>query len=92
MRFVLAYDVVGDRRRARFFRRLKRLMRPTQKSVFEGELSPRELVAVQRLVHAELDLGEDAVRIYTLCRGCQGLVRSYGVMPEPLDPDAPIFT
>ncbi|MCB9761176.1 MAG: CRISPR-associated endonuclease Cas2 [Alphaproteobacteria bacterium] len=92
MRFVLAYDVVGDRRRGRFFRRLKRLLIPTQKSVFEGTLDARQLAAVERLIHGELELSEDAVRVYALCRSCQGLVRSYGVMPEPRDPDAPILT
>lgn len=92
MRIVLAYDVVADRRRARFFRRLKRFMVPTQKSVFEADLNAVQLAAVERLIARELDLSEDAVRLYALCRTCQGLVQSHGVMPAPRDPDDPILT
>jgi CRISPR-associated endonuclease Cas2 len=90
MRTVLAYDIVSDRRRGRFFRRLKRLLLPMQKSVFEGDLNPTQQAAVERLIHRELNLQEDAVRVYSLCKACQGLVQSHGVMPEGRDPDDPI--
>lgn len=82
MEVVLAYDVVNDRRRARFHRRLKRLMVPVQHSVFEGELTPRTLAQVEALIHRELDLGEDSVRLYSLCRPCAGLLRCYGTATE----------
>lgn len=82
MRYVLAYDVVSDSRRARFYKRLKRYMVPVQRSVFEGELPPPRLAAVEALIARELDLNTDAIRLYPLCRACSGLVRSYGVAPE----------
>ena len=90
MHFVLAYDVVNDGKRTRFFKRLKRYMVPVQKSVFEGDLDPRRLEKVVALVHRELDLAEDRVRIYSLCAACAGLVRSYGVMPAFPDPREPV--
>lgn len=91
MRTVFAYDIVGDGRRARLFKRLKRLMVPVQKSVFEGHLPPRRLMALESLILRELDPNEDQARVYTLCRSCAGLVRSYGVAPELGDPDAPLL-
>lgn len=90
MRYVLAYDVVDDRRRTRLFKRLKRLMTPAQKSVFEGDLSPAKLAEVERLIHRELNLQTDAVRVYTQCRSCAALVKNHGISPEIFDPDAPL--
>lgn len=87
MRVVLAYDVVSDRRRGRFFKKLKRYLVPVQKSVFEGELSPPALVAVEALVARELNPLTDSVRIYSLCRGCEGLVHTWGVAIDVRDPD-----
>lgn len=87
--WVLVYDVVKDRRRARFFRKLKRLMSPVQLSVFEGRLSPAALDEVETLVRRELDLRTDSVRLYPLCARCRALARHMGVAPPPHDPDEP---
>ena len=91
MRTVLAYDIVDDRRRGRFYRRLRRLLLPMQKSVFEGDLTPAALAAVQRLIHKELNPQEDAVRVYSLCKACQARVQSHGPLPEYRDPDDPVL-
>lgn len=91
MRYVLAYDVVEDRRRTRFFKRLKRWMAPTQKSVFEGELSVAQLAEVERLLRRELNLQTDAVRVYPLCSACAARVRNHGVAPELWDQGAPLI-
>lgn len=83
MDVVLAYDVVSDKRRARFFKSLKKFMVPVQRSVFEGALTPKTLAQVESLVYRELDMQEDSVRMYSLCRPCAGLLRCYGVaMPR----------
>ena len=87
---VLVYDVVDDRRRRRFHDRMKGYLVRVQKSVFEGRLAPRALGEVEALITRELDLGEDAVRIYLLCQRCGRLSRSYGVQLDPPDPDAPL--
>ena len=50
MHLVLSYDVVENRRRARFHKRLKRYLLPVQKSVFEGPVVPARLDALERLV------------------------------------------
>lgn len=90
MHVVLSYDVVSDKRRGRFFKRLKRYLVPVQKSVFEGRLDPPTLAEVRQLIHRELDLETDTVRLYSLCRACEGLVRTWGVTPELPDPDEPV--
>lgn len=43
MKWVIAYDVREDRQRQRLAKRLEQLGFRRQKSVFEGELSPREV-------------------------------------------------
>ena len=91
MHVVLVYDIVGNRERQRFHKRLKRLLVPVQKSVFEGRLGARELGRVETLVHRETDLDTDAIRLYSLCRSCRGLVRSWGIGPSPPDPDEPVI-
>jgi len=90
-RDLIGADVVQDKRRSRFFKKLKRLLIPVQKSVFEGQLGPRELTKVEALIHRELDLETDSVRIYLLCGGCKGLIRTHGVAAELPDPDAPVL-
>ena len=90
MHYVLAYDIVANRRRARFFKKLKAFLVPVQKSVFEGPMDARGLARVEKLIHSVLDLEEDAVRIYALNKASVGLTRSYGVQPDLRDADAPI--
>jgi CRISPR-associated endonuclease Cas2 len=87
---VLAYDVVENARRTRFFKKLKRHMHPVQRSVFEGRLDARGLALVEKLIYTELDLDVDAVRIWFLSPATANLTRSYGIMPDRHDPDAPI--
>lgn len=87
---VLSYDVVDDRERARFFRRLKRYLVPVQKSVFEGTVSRRELARVEALVHRELTLEQDSVRVWLLCATCQQRIRHHGTAAPVPDPDAPL--
>lgn len=88
MRRVLVYDVTEDRRRTRLFKRLQRWLTPVQRSVFEGERAP--LSDLHALVHAELDLRVDDVRVYSLCRGCAARVEHWGVAVPISDPDVPI--
>lgn len=91
MYVILAYDVVEDRRRGRFFKRLKKYLVPVQKSVFEGNLPPARLARVQELVHKELDLETDSVRIYQVCKGCRGLIVQMGVAVVPREEEEPII-
>lgn len=87
---LVAYDVPDDGRRARLHRRLKGLLTPVQRSVFEGEIHPRHgLVRLRRIVLGRIDPAEDDVRIYVLCAGCRGSTILLGRarrVPDPRDP------
>lgn len=78
MRMVFSYDVSDDRRRARLAKRLKDHLVRVQYSVFEGDVTPPDEDRLVRLIHQELSLDVDSVRIYPLCRGCAGAMRLFG--------------
>ena len=79
MRLVVAYDIVDDRRRTRFAKRLKDYVQRVQYSVFEGDTSERGELGIVRAIHEEIDMGEDSVRIYYLCKACAQSTRVFGV-------------
>jgi CRISPR-associated protein Cas2 len=76
---VVCYDIVGDRRRARLFKRLRGFLPPVQKSVFEGEVSDARVVALREMILREIDPREDTVRIYHLCGRCIPATEVLGV-------------
>jgi CRISPR-associated protein Cas2 len=70
MYVVVCYDVVSDRIRARLLRKLKGYLPHVQKSVFEGELTDRQIVEMRQAILDIIDPTEDAVRIYQQCARC----------------------
>lgn len=84
---ILFYDVVCDRRRSRLHKRLRSMLTPVQKSAFEGWLDHRAFPALLSLVHEEVDLDEDKVRVATLCGRCHRLLITLGDIPRPLGED-----
>ncbi len=80
MPLVLAYDIPNDKRRERLRRVLLSFGKPVQYSVFECDLTPRQ---VQRMRRAVLEViePEDNVRYYQLCRGCLANVEVFGGPP-----------
>ncbi len=85
MRIIVTYDIKADRkgnkRRIKLHRFLRELGINTQKSVFECELSREELRLVRRYSEQNLNLLEDRLRIYHLCRRCyaKALVQGQGI-------------
>ena len=78
MRFVVCYDIVCDRRRARVFKKMKAFLPRVQKSVFEGELADDCLLRLREMIVAEIDQTEDTVRIYQLCGRCVPAIDLFG--------------
>ncbi len=71
MRYVIAYDIVNDRRRNRVAKFLEGEGRRIQKSVFECELSsPEELRRVTTRLKKLLKTAEDCCHIYQVCGEC----------------------
>jgi CRISPR-associated protein Cas2 len=91
MYLVVCYDITRDRLRNRLHRRLKGYLQPVQKSVFEGQLSPSRYGELLEMIAAVIDHRTDAVRIYQMCRGCNGLTTLIGVSTAVPSPDDDLF-
>lgn len=85
--YILVYDVVNDRRRARLHRSLKDYGTPVQRSVFEFDLDAGEARKMMRKVEALISPDEDTVRLYRLCAACLAETRILGEGTLSLDPD-----
>ncbi len=85
MRIIVTYDIredqKGSKRRTRLHHFLRELGINTQKSVFECEVSRDELRAIRRYAEKNLNLQEDRLRIYHLCRRCcaKALMQGEGI-------------
>ena len=86
--WVLTYDVVDDKRRARLARFLEAHGHRVQFSVFEVLVTPEELdkIVTRALVRERFDPAEDSLRVYPLCAGCMGRVQVHGVAEPVLTP------
>ena len=81
MQIVLVYDIPDDRRRTRLRKTLLRFGTPVQYSVFECDLSPRQLARMEKAVRAVMKPHEDNVRYYQLCRSCAKGTEVFGGQP-----------
>jgi CRISPR-associated protein Cas2 len=68
--WIVAYDIVCDRRRARVHRFLEEEGIRTQKSVFLCELSAAKLQAVSKGLAERVEPSEDQIRLHPLCNSC----------------------
>ncbi len=78
MNTVVVYDIVCNKRRARLHKFLKEMGIRSQKSVFECRLDSREVREIRHYCKSNLDLFEDAVRIYRVCSTCMNKARVQG--------------
>ena len=87
MNTVVVYDIVSNKRRAKLLRFLKELGVRSQKSVFECRLDSSEIREIRNYCRQNLDLQEDAVRIYRICRGCmdKALIQGQGLIFSQLN-------
>lgn len=85
MRVLLAYDMACDRRRNRFAKGLESFLVRVQKSVFEGELTQKQILDLEVLIDECIDPTEDSVRLYNLCKRCELSLKimGYGDYVEP---------
>ena len=86
--YIISYDVVQDRRRARMARLLEGLGYRVQYSVFECVLDRGHLAEFIQRGGPLLDTATDSLRIYPLCAACvpraSCLGQSRHVWEEPL--------
>jgi len=78
MRYVIAYDVSENARRARVAKLLESVGERVQGSVFEADLNEKTLSRVQQKLAKVIDAETDGVRFYRLCGECAREVRIVG--------------
>ncbi|MBD3398078.1 CRISPR-associated endonuclease Cas2 [Candidatus Micrarchaeota archaeon] len=79
MKYVVSYDVVDDRMRARVAKCLEDYGDRVQKSVFEVDIGVDRLARMCKRLEKLIDHEEDSVRIYPVCNTCLEKVNILGV-------------
>lgn len=67
---VVSYDIVDDRRRTQIAKALKNYGERVQKSVFECRIDDQQFLRMKKALEEIIDMNEDSVRYYFLCKGC----------------------
>ena len=70
MHFVIAYDVVQDRRRTKVMNALKDFGLRVQYSVFECELTAARAAELRERLAKLIDKKHDKLHMYPLCDAC----------------------
>ena len=92
MLYAIAYDIADDKRRVRLAKMLEDFGDRVQYSLFEAVLHKSdELAELERRIWAVIDPEEDSVRIYALCRQCEGALRHFGISTPTRIDDAYIL-
>jgi CRISPR-associated protein Cas2 len=84
MHFVVAYDIVKDRRREKVMNTLKNFGLRVQYSVFECELTMGKLDELRERLRTLIDPRRDRVHIYPLCDACFFRSESLGLEGKDL--------
>ncbi len=87
MRILITYDVStttpeGERRLRRVARACVDYGQRVQKSVFECNLTESQMEELRRRLLAEMDMGQDSLRIYRLAEAVEAIREIYGVSPD----------
>jgi CRISPR-associated protein Cas2 len=78
MQIVVVYDIPENKRRERLRKALRRFGNAVQKSVFECDLSARQIESMERVIRGIMDASADNVRYYKLCQACTREVEVFG--------------
>lgn len=87
MLIVVSYDVPNDRRRTRLAHALKDFGERVQYSVFECHLDGQALQRLRERISRLIDLQEDSLRIYRLCKECDRQLEVLGTAQRTDDPE-----
>ena len=88
MLFVIAYDVVSDRRRDRLHGLLVQFGLPVQKSVFEARLTPSERERLLARAARIIDSETDQLALYPIGASHEERIRTVGLSRD----DVPVET
>lgn len=76
--YVLAYDIVDDRRRQKIARLCEAVAERVQGSVFEGYFTEVELEKLLKQLKRVYKEQEDSLRVYYLCADCREKAAAHG--------------
>ena len=79
--YVIAYDILNDRRRTKIFKILSGFGTWTQFSLFECFLTKQQLILLKSKLARHLDERQDSLRFYPLCANCVAKVETVGGAP-----------
>lgn len=83
---IISYDVVEDKRRTKVLKLLKGYGTHVQYSVFECDLSPQQVTAVQGELATLIDPHTDSVRIYQLDKAAVKRIAVLGIGQVTVEP------
>ncbi|MCL4703982.1 CRISPR-associated endonuclease Cas2 [bacterium] len=87
MLILISYDLENDRTRTALAHTLKDFGPRVQKSVFEADVTPKELERLGAKLE-KVKLGkDDSIRLYHLCAECAGKVKIWGTGKVTKDQD-----
>jgi len=78
MHVVVVYDIPDNKRRERLRKSLMTFGNSVQKSVFECDLTQRQIEKMERVIRAIMSATEDNIRYYKICNNCARGVEVFG--------------
>jgi CRISPR-associated protein Cas2 len=90
-RYIIAYDIVDDRKRARAADTLKDYGLRIQKSVFECNLKEPDRDELIKKLKAIIDANEDSALIIPLCGTCLTETQTIGLAIKRIEEDFQIL-
>ena len=82
---IICYDIADDRRRYRIEKNIMNVAYRVQESVFESHISQKDFLDLKKNIRKNMDLEQDNVRYYFLCKNCIQAVDTDGVGMPPDD-------
>jgi len=77
--YLLTYDIADPKRLVKVAKLMEAIGERVQDSVFEAYLSQAELEKLLKKVGRVMEMEEDSLRIYSLCRACRGKIQCVGI-------------
>ena len=82
MFYLVCYDIVSDKKRAKIAKTLESLGMRVQKSVFECILDDKEYKQLSEKLLRMINKKEDQLRFYPLTESCRSKVKVLGIQPD----------
>lgn len=82
MHYTVAYDITDDKRRNKVAKILKDFGKRVQYSVFECNTDRRALLRLQNRLEKTINLQEDTITFYHLCKTCEKHITRIGLKKD----------